>query len=221
MDLPDNLMWYAICGLCGMALALYELYQTFENSLGKFWFSLASGLVVVLNIAAAITVYAVTHEQFGLSGAVGAIVIGLTFPAILRSRISFTLPARDGGDKDGNIAIPIDQWYRNLQGNCHQHLLKKTILPQKTRYEEITGALTEVQIDKSIEDYIEFEHAIPTLQKQHTDQHDKLKKMDAASSRLVRKAILMTKIMDKDYIDDLIQKSKTESEKIAAGESPA
>jgi len=84
---------FIVCAVCGAGLATLELIRTFGKWIGRYWLNRYAFALIALNVAASLAVFA--FLRYGLeveSTLIVAVVTGLTFPAILRTRFTFYRP---------------------------------------------------------------------------------------------------------------------------------
>ncbi len=111
---------FLVTALAGAVLAFFELLGTFQRitpiALRSKW-----GLILLgINALWAVAIYAIARYVLNLDGGIWmALVIGLIFPTILRSRFTFY---RQTGKKEESLtelSLKLDEFYRTLQDWCY------------------------------------------------------------------------------------------------------
>lgn len=120
--MPD-INWAAAlgAGAVGAVLALFELGQTFRRNLLKSLSCVWGWLVVLVNFGtAALTCILVT--TFGPQGKpwVTTIVVGLTFPAVLRSRLTLYRQTASRDAAATELSLSLERFYKGLQEICYR-----------------------------------------------------------------------------------------------------
>jgi hypothetical protein len=121
MDAFQVLAPFLVAALAGAALAFLELLQTFQRNIGSALRSRWGVTLLAINSISAVLVYAFVRYGLGLNvGLWTALMVGVTFPLILRSR--FTL-YRQTGKKDEpgltEFSLKLDEFYQTLQEWCY------------------------------------------------------------------------------------------------------
>lgn len=107
---------YLLAALLALIPALVELMRTFDRRVG-FVLSSASGWMILgLNAVAGLITYAAVKWLFGVNNdLVTAVVIGLTFPAVLRSPLTFLkIPETSGAEFEENALHVLVDLYDQL-----------------------------------------------------------------------------------------------------------
>lgn len=112
---------FLVTALAGAVLAFFELLGTFQRvtpiALRSKW-----GLILLgINALSAVIVYAIARYVLNLDGGIWmALVIGLVFPTILRSRFTFYRQAGKKGEQGlTELSLKLDEFYRTLQDWCY------------------------------------------------------------------------------------------------------
>lgn len=147
---------FVLCGLAGATLAVLELFQTFGKWIGRYWANRYVLALVVLNMVAAAAVFAFLRYVLQVESSLWlAVVTGLTFPAILRSR--FTLyrpPGQNGLPGEGDLALTLDAWYGNLQNRCYEEVNAQIAVARAEMIARLRRCLTEAQLVEHLSDHI-------------------------------------------------------------------
>ena len=139
---------FLIAALAGAALAFFELLKTFQRNTGKALRNRWGLTLLGINALAAMAVYFVIHYVFKFdAGLWTALVVGITFPLILRSR--FTL-YRQAGAKDEpgltELSLKLDDFYQTLQFSCYREV------NAKRRHHALALFLIEISTPQGIRD---------------------------------------------------------------------
>jgi len=206
MPAPEAAIPYLVCVLCGAALALIELLQTFGKWLGRYWKNRYVAYLIALNAVTAAGVYAFARHFLGLeSGLALAAFTGFTFPTILRTEFTYfrTLGGAQASDQS-RLSIPVNTWYRGLEGLCYREV---NCLIADSRAEElklVCERLREVQVIRALEEHIASE-IIEESRSAHEAQLEKIRSMADSDQRLVRLAALMIEILPQERVRKLLE----------------
>lgn len=113
---------FFIAALAGSLLALFELFQAFQREIGTALRNRWAWLLLGLNALAAVSVYslvrAIGPDQ--TNPLVTPLVVGLTFPAAIRSRFTFFRnPGQGKAVQPSEVSLPLDRMYTTLQAWCY------------------------------------------------------------------------------------------------------
>ncbi|HEX6939231.1 MAG TPA: hypothetical protein VF158_07445 [Longimicrobiales bacterium] len=116
---------FIVSALAGATLALGEMVHTFGRFALRLFRGYQAYAILAVNSVFAISGYVLV--QLGLDDEASpgaslmiALVAGLGFPSILRSRITFySVPARHAESKPIELALPLDTLYRALRDLCY------------------------------------------------------------------------------------------------------
>lgn len=114
------LLTCAVVLIASVVFVLLELLKTFKSDLGIAFRTKWGWLLISINLAVALGVYlAIIFAHRPLAGFSTAIIVGLTYPVLLRSR--FTYFRQVGLHDDHNLTtlcLKIDEVYIALQAEC-------------------------------------------------------------------------------------------------------
>ncbi len=195
---------FVVCAFFGAVLAAIELLQTFGRWMGNHWLNRHVAKLIALNVLAACAVYAVLRFGLGVEDALRlAVVTGLTFPAILRSK--FTLFRAAGRDEDSprELSIPIDAWYQNLQGLCVDEVNARIADATAREMRRLRECLSEPRMIEILADHIEAEPH-PQSKEKHQRQLAQIRAMSDPTDRVRRLARLMIEIMPQGALQELV-----------------
>lgn len=111
----------ALCaGAVGSILALFELGQTFRRNLLKALRCRWGWLVIAVNfVTAALTFILVSAVSPQGKPWLTTIAVGLTFPAVLRSRITLYRQAVRRDAAATELSVSMERFYKFLQETCY------------------------------------------------------------------------------------------------------
>ena len=164
---------FVVAALAGAALAFFELLKTFQRTIGSALRSRWGLALLGINALSAIGVYAVVRYVFGLEAGIWtALVVGITFPLVIRSRFTFY---RQPGEKDAanltEFSLKIDEFYQTLQDWCYTEVNTLLAEERKALAEEIKGKFTAKQLEKELRDLIAAE-PMPAKRTEHEGKLD-------------------------------------------------
>lgn len=206
MPTLESALPYLICGLCGAALALVELLQTFGKWLGRYWTNRYVAYLIALNVVTAAGVYAFARNFLDLeNGLALAAFTGFTFPTILRTEFTYfrTLGGAQASEQS-RLSIPVNTWYRSLEEICYREV---NCLIADSRAEDlklVRERLREDQVIRALEEHIASE-LIETSRSAHEAQLQNIRSMADSDQRLIRLAALMIEILPQKRVRDLLE----------------
>ena len=148
----------AIVALAATALVVLELLKTFGRDVLEALRNRWAWLLIGVNVLTAGVVYAIVRGLFRTEDDLGtAIIVGLSFPLLLRSR--FTL-FRSVGPKDDNgqlstISLKIDEAYTALQNLCWESVDGSLADRRATQAERLAEQVSMRELVDSIEHHID------------------------------------------------------------------
>jgi hypothetical protein len=113
---------FALAAGAGTTLALMELLRSFDRGIGEALRNRWAWALLGLNALVACAVYAIVDllTADGTNPIILALIVGSTFPAILRSRFTFYRNPGDGGaNSPSELSLPIDKFYTTIQDRCY------------------------------------------------------------------------------------------------------
>lgn len=165
--LPEQAAPFLVAGAAGILLALFELYQAFQRDVGAALLNRWAWLLLFLNAAAATVSYAVVGWiQPELAGSFGtAFLVGITFPAVVRSRFTFYRNPREAANGQlSEISLPFDQMYTTIQNGCLEEV-NLSLADQRSTWARVI-ALSDYDIARSLEELIQA-GKLPDLRAEH------------------------------------------------------
>jgi putative effector of murein hydrolase LrgA (UPF0299 family) len=155
---PNSLLGLVV--LLSLLLTGYELYKMFERDFGRAITNRYALLLAVLNIITAIVVWFFIHKVIGVeSTLVTALVTGLTFPMLLRSRFTLyrSLNTSSGPDQLNEISLKIDEMYQKLQYDMYKEVNLHLTEIRLTLSKRIRDAFTIPQMTTYLDEFIDTE----------------------------------------------------------------
>jgi len=144
-------------GAVGAVLALFEIGQTFKRNLLKALSCRWGWLLVLVNfVTAAITCVLVTKLGPQNKPWLTVIAVGLTFPAVLRSRLTLYRQAAASRDAAATeVSVSLERFYKTLQETCYQ---ETNIVLAAERHDQRTAlvqAYSEAELARMLRDMFE------------------------------------------------------------------
>lgn len=201
-----SILPFVLCAIVGLLLAIVELIQTFGRWIGPYWRSRSVVGVMLLNMATACGVYAFIRYALEVENGLWlAVITGLTFPAILRSRFTFYQPLGkgDGVDAEG-FSLTIDSWYRNLQNSCYEEVNSQIAAKRAQTMSRLRHCLKQKEMSEQLSDHIAAE-VMSEQRKVHQEQLDEILALAKPADRERRLAALMLEIMPETVIKRLLR----------------
>ena len=158
-----------------------------------------------VSFLAACGVYAFLRFGLGVEDTLSlAAVTGLTFPAILRSKLTFF---RVEGKEEGSpreLSLPLDVWYRNLQELCMEEVNSRIADATARKMRSLRRILSEQRMVEILSDHIAAEPREESRAK-HQRQVEKIQAGPDANHRLRLLARLMLEIIPEATIQELLE----------------
>jgi len=203
-----DMIWpFIICGLFGVLLAVMELIRTFGKWIGRYWTNRYVLSLIGLNAVTAMGVFAFMRYVLGVQSDVWlAIVTGITFPTILRSRFTFYRPlgkSKATIDVDG-FSLTVDGWYRNLQNLCYEEVNTQIASERSKLLTRLRRCLTDKKMIELLRDHIAVE---PMVEKkaEHASLLKTISELTDDEERHRQLAALMMDIMLESAIKQLLR----------------
>ena len=207
MEISATAVAFVLCGVCGALLALLELVRTFGKWIGRRGLNRFAAALILLNVAAACLVYAFLRYVLGVESDVWLVIVtGLTFPAILRSNLTFVqFPGGDGSAPERKaVSLPVHEWYRMLQTLCLDEVHSGIAAQNRQRIRRLRDRLSEEQMVEILKDHIAGE-TLEDSRRRHERQVEQIESLDDAGERLRRFARLMLEIMPESDVRRLME----------------
>lgn len=199
------LLPFVICSIAGLLLASIELFTTFGRWLGKYWATRYVIAIILINILTANVVYAILHYLFGIEGTFWlAIITGITFPTILRSRFTFYQPVGKDGLDSESFSLTLNKWYHDLQNLCYEEVNGLIAGDRSRVVNRLRHCFTPAQMRDFLSDHIESEVMTDNKEK-HRKQFEEILAIETLKDRERRLAVLMVSIMPPARITDLLK----------------
>ena len=203
----DVILPFVLCALAGAALAVFELIKTFGKWIGRYWTDRYVLGLLLINIFTAMLVYAFLRYALGIENTIWlALITGLTFPAVLRSRFTFYRPfGRASGalDTEG-FSLAIDGWYRKLQSVCYEEVDSQIADARNQKAKRLRDRYTEKQMIDLLNDHIDSELMIDQ-QQDHLQQLADIKALADAATRKRRLALLIVNLLPEQRLKQLLK----------------
>ena len=198
----DVIIPFAICALAGAALAVFELIKTFGKWIGRYWTDRYVAGLLIINMITAMLVYAFLRYALGVQSTFWlAVITGLTFPAILRSRFTFYRPfgsSQCALDTAG-FSLAIDSWYRKLQSLCYEEVNSQIADARNQKAKRLRERFTEKQMIDLLADHIDSE-LMPDQKRDHLEQLDSIKALADAVTRKRRLSLLIVDLLPEQRV---------------------
>ena len=157
--------------LLSLALTGYEVFKIFDRDFGRAWRGRYALLLGFLNILTALLVWWMVHTLLAVQPTLlSALVTGLTFPALLRSR--FTLYRSIGsGESDAvnELSLKMDEVYQTLQRAFYREVNFQLTKARQALSIQIRKTFTARQLADFLSDFIAHER-LPEEQQRHQRQ---------------------------------------------------
>ncbi len=157
ISLPANSL-LGVVVLLSLMLTGYELYKMFERDFGRAIGNRYALLLGVLNVVTAIVVWVIVHRVIGVEPTIlTAVVTGLTFPVILRSRFTIyrTINTSGGSDQLNEVSLKVDEMYQKFQYDLYRevnlHLTELRLALSKQIREAFPAPVLSGYLDEFIE----------------------------------------------------------------------
>jgi hypothetical protein len=161
--------------LLSLALSAYEIFKIFGRDFGRALGSRFTLLVGFLNLIAAVLVWGVVHNLIGVQPSLlSALVTGLTFPTLLRSR--FTLYRSIGSaqaDEVNELSLKMDEVYHTLQRALYREVNLQLTTARLELSHQIRESFTARQLADYLADFMAHER-LPDEQRRHQRQLDEI-----------------------------------------------
>ncbi|HLF26964.1 MAG TPA: hypothetical protein VJG32_11555 [Anaerolineae bacterium] len=143
--------------LAAIALVVLELFKTFGRDVLEALRNRWSWLLIGVNVGIAISVYVLARTVLGAGDSLGtAILVGVSFPVVLRSRFTFF---RAVGPKDGDplntLSLKIDAAYSALQNLCWESVDGALADRRAAHAEQLADRISANVLIDSIEHHVE------------------------------------------------------------------
>ena len=180
--------------LVSLLLTAYGVFKIFGRDFGRALGNRFTLLVGFLNLTAAVVVWGIVHNLIGIPPSLlSALVTGLTFPTLLRSR--FTLYRSIGSaqpDEVNELSLKMDEMYQNIQQALYREVNLDLTNARLELSHKIRETFTASQLADYLADFIAHER-LPNEQKQHQGQ---LEEIIAIKDNKVRHRQLANLLLD-------------------------
>jgi hypothetical protein len=203
----DVLFPFVLCALAGAALAVFELIKTFGKWIGRYWTDRYVVSLLIINMITAMLVYAFLRYALGVQSTFWlALITGLTFPAILRSRFTFYRPfgSSQGALDTAGFSLAIDGWYRKLQSLCYEEVNSQIADARNQKAKRLRDGFSEKQMIDLLTDHIDSE-LMPDQKRDHLEQLADIRALTDAAARKRRLALLMVDLLPEQRVKQLLK----------------
>ena len=182
----------AIVILLSLALTGYELFKIFNRDFGRALGNRYALLLGVLNILTALLVWWVIHSLLAIQPSLlSALITGLTFPALLRSR--FTLYRSLSTDSPGQVdelSLKMDEIYQSLQQAFYREVNLQLTAARLKLSSQIRETFTERALSTYLSDFIVSER-LPQERERHRRELEQIMAIEEAKTRHLQLANLL------------------------------
>lgn len=168
MNIVEVVAPFAVAALAGAVLAFFELVKTFQRNIGSALRSKWGLALLGINALSAITVFVIVRYVFDFNaGLWTALVVGITFPVIIRSRFTFyRQPGEKGTPSLAEFSLKVDEFYQTLQDWCYNEVNTLLAEERKALAEAVKNRFTAKQLEKELRDLIAAE-PMPARRQEH------------------------------------------------------
>lgn len=170
--------------LLSLVLSAYELFKIFGRDFGRALGNRFALLVGFLNVTAAVVVWLVVHNLIGVQPSfVSALVTGLTFPALLRSRFTLyrTIGPAEASEVD-ELSLKMDEIYHTLQRVLYREVNLQLTNARLELSQHIRQTFTAHELAEYLADFIAHER-LPDEQRKHQRQLDEIRAIAESKTR--------------------------------------
>lgn len=205
MSFNDFVLPFLLCATAGLLLSMFELFKTFGRWLGSYWLNRYVIFIIALNIVVAVFVYAFLHFALGIENTLWlALITGVTFPTILRSRFIFYRPvAKEGIDING-FSLTLDGWYRDLQNICYEVVNNRIAGDRAQTMARLRKCLTPAEMNDHLSDHIES-GVMQDKRQEYRQQLRAVMEIEDRKTRERRLAAMMMQLMSDKQIKNLLK----------------
>ncbi len=194
MNTLDVVAPFVVAALAGAALAFFELLRTFQRNIGRALSSRWGLVLLGLNAFSAVGVYAIVRYVFKFDAGIWtALVVGVTFPVVIRSRFTFY---RQPGEKETanltEFSLKVDEFYQTLQGWCLNEVNTLLAEQRKAQAEAIKNKFSVKQLEKELRDLI----ASGVMPEKRQEQEKKLDEILQTQDSARREQLLALLLID-------------------------
>ena len=192
--------------LLSLGLTGYELFKIFGRDFGRALRNRYALLAGVLNIVTAVLVWLIIHNVLGIQASFfTAVVTGVTFPALLRSR--FTLYRSIGPTETNEVdelSLKMDQIYQDLQRALYREVNLQLTNARLHLSLQIRQTFTARQLENYLADFIAHER-LPDEQAKHEAQLDSIRAIEDNKIRHRQLANLLLDLKSAAEIKTMVQ----------------
>ena len=201
MNTLDVVAPFFVAALAGAALAFFELLRTFQRNIGRALKSRWGLVLLGLNALSAVGVYAIVRYVFKFDAGIWtALVVGVTFPVVIRSRFTFY---RQPGEEDSanltEFSLKVDEFYQTLQGWCLDEVNTRLAEQRKALAEAIKNKFSVKQLEKELRDLI----ASGVMPEKRQEQEKKLDEILQTQDNARREQLLALLLIDLSTAESL------------------
>jgi hypothetical protein len=201
--LPDNSLPYVIVGVVGFGLTVFELWRTYDVTLGKYWLHSAALLLFVANVITPELIYIFQRPLFGDDDFKAAIIIGFFFPWLIRTSITI--------DGKSPTVIPIGGIYFSFRSKCYQVLTREVNASNERlvhRLESVNSFIADRNIisecAQRASDSIELLHQDKALQEGYRSEYNEIMRVTSERDRLSSIVSLWTRVSSRKTVNSFI-----------------
>ena len=198
--------------LVSLALTAYELFKMFRRDFGRALHCRYALWLGLLNVAAAVLVWLIVHQALGFEPSLlSAVVTGLTFPALLRSRFTFyrSFGSSTEPDQVDELSLKMDEVYQTVQRALYQEVNLQLAEARQKLSLQIRRAFTARQLADYLADFIAHER-LPDEQARHQRQLDEIIAIEAAKVRHRQAANLLLDLKSESDIQGMLRAGSLE-----------
>ena len=157
---PNEILYVGVVFLAALLLVLSEIIKTFGNNSLEAFGNRWTWALIVLSIGTAALVYWVIRSipGTGQSPLLTAVTVGLAYPFILRSRLTYFREIGKKGDDKSTLTFKVfDEIYTRLQDRCLQAVHADLALGNLRKSRAVASKTSEAQLEKEITHLLSFQ----------------------------------------------------------------
>ncbi|MGC8880473.1 MAG: hypothetical protein ACP5R2_14755 [Anaerolineae bacterium] len=210
--IPENvfpLPWYTSLGavaLLSLLLTSYELFKIFQRDFGRTLRNRYALILFLLNVVVAVSVWLFVHRLLAVQPTIlTTLAVGLTFPALLRSRFTIyrtIAPSTSNGEQKSavdEISLKMDEMYHSLQSAFYKEIDLELARERAALNKQLRETFSAVQIEERLADII----LSITIDADREQWQEKLTKIQAIADDSMRHRQLANLLIQLSERDDL------------------
>ena len=161
-SVPSTWYTYSLIGLVvllSLLLTGYELFKIFGRDVGRALRNRFALLLGLLNVTAAVAVWLIVHRVIAVRPTLlSALVTGLTFPMLLRSRFTLyrSLGPAEAGQVD-ELSLKMDEMYHSLQRAFYREVNLQLAAARLALSQKIRQTFSAEELTSYLADFIQAE----------------------------------------------------------------